>query len=69
MTECVIYEVRFTRKLMLRNGNVIESGFTIYEPIDANWDKLDVTHWTNFKFSDLIDAGWDARIERVESCR
>lgn len=69
MTECVIYEVRLTRKLVLRNGKVIESSFVIYEPIDASWDELDVTHWANFKFSDLIDSGWDARIERVESCR
>jgi hypothetical protein len=66
MLQCVIYEIILTRKIVLPNGKIIESGFTSYEPIDASWDELDVMHWANFKFGDLIDTGWACNLERVD---
>ena len=66
MLQCVIYEIRLTRKIVLPNGKIIESGLTSHEPVDASWDGLDVMHWANFKFGDLIDSGWTCNLERID---
>lgn len=64
MLECVIYEVCLVRKI----GNV-ESSITMEHGVPSDWRRCEVLEWVGYRWGDLIDTGWDAKIERVESCR
>ena len=60
MTECVIYEIR-----LVRNIGGIESSITMEHGVPSEWRRRDVLEWVGYRWGDLIDTGWDARIERV----
>ena len=62
MISCVIYEIRLTR-----NIGEIESSISLQHGVPGEWDRADVLDWIGYRFGDLIDSGWDAKIERVES--
>ena len=60
MLECVVYKIRLVRKI----GNV-ESTITMEHGVPSDWRRREVLEWVGYLWGDLIDAGWDARIERV----
>lgn len=66
MLECVIYKIRLVRNI----GEVDESTITMEHGVPSDWGRREVLEWVGYRWGDLIDTGWDAKIERVESsCR